>query len=559
MSRTAQVLGLQAQQPGSEGGETILAFTLILIIGALILLVGWMNVSALMVAAAVARRHEIAVRLSLGASRPRLLRQMVTESTLLALTGGALGLLMSWWFLTWKERTAVDGVSIAPDLGTFAFVLAMAVITGVLFGLSPALHATRGGVASALRDSGGGAGKKSRLQRTFVVAQIALSQPLLVLLGTMLSLVIADYQPQSAEMSRRVIAAGFRPLERGAPGQRPVDVDSLIPRIAGLPGVVNAVPEASGFAIRGIVVPGRPTRAQGDSTSTVVHVEGAAPGWFAVVDIRIILGRDVALADTAAADHRVVIGTDLARSLFGGANPVGRTLASPPLPGLGQDSITLTVIGVYDESRSSVRMTWNGGAARGTVLPRMYTAHGKQWQHDRILVRTQGPAAPYVPSSSGSCAPRHRRCRSPGCSHSSRKIRRSTRTRSRRQHWPAPAARWRCCSLAGTVRRGVALGAPAHPGDRHPHRAGRLPDARGADVPRLRMRASLVALAIGLPLSVVAMKIGMAQGVFIAPDVNPYVVGGAIALILLGVAAIATWVPARRAALVNPARTLSAE
>jgi ABC-type antimicrobial peptide transport system permease subunit len=73
------------------------------------------------------------------------------------------------------------------------------------------------------------------------------------------------------------------------------------------------------------------------------------------------------------------------------------------------------------------------------------------------------------------------------------------------------------------------------------------------------LRASLVALALGLPLSVAALKIGIAQGVVIAPQVNPYLIGGAIALILLTVAAAATWVPARRAALVNPRQTLSAE
>ena len=190
MARTANVLAMHATPPGSDRNEMILAITVVMTIGALILLVGWMNVSSLMVAAALARRHEIAVRLSLGASRLRLLRQLVTESTLLALTGGAIGLLLAWWLLVWNEKTEIDGIDLTPDAGTFAFVLAMAVATGILFGLSPALHATRGAVASAIRDSGTGTSGRSRLQRGFVVAQIALSQPLLVLLGTMISVVI---------------------------------------------------------------------------------------------------------------------------------------------------------------------------------------------------------------------------------------------------------------------------------------------------------------------------------------------------------------------------------
>ena len=87
MARTAYVLGMNERSPGNDSTEMVIAFTAMGGIGVLILLVGWMNVSSLMVAAAVARRHEIAVRLSLGASRLRLVRQLVTESTLLAVAG----------------------------------------------------------------------------------------------------------------------------------------------------------------------------------------------------------------------------------------------------------------------------------------------------------------------------------------------------------------------------------------------------------------------------------------------------------------------------------------
>ena len=111
------------------------------------------------------------------------------------------------------QKTEIDAVNVTPDFGTFAFVLGVALVTGVLFGLSPAMHATRTGVANALRDSGTGSTSRSRLQRGFVVAQIMLSMPLLVLLGVVLSVVVGDYRPLSAEMSRYVIAVGFRPLE----------------------------------------------------------------------------------------------------------------------------------------------------------------------------------------------------------------------------------------------------------------------------------------------------------------------------------------------------------
>src|SRR5204862_6727264 len=156
MARTADVLAMNALPPSEGTSDLIFGFTMISTIGILILLVAWTNVSSLMVAAAVGRRHEIAVRLSLGASRQRLLRQLLTESTLLALAGSTIGLTLAWWELTYMQRTEIDAVNIAPDLGTFAFVLAMAVATGIFFGLSPALHATRGAVSNALHDSGTG-------------------------------------------------------------------------------------------------------------------------------------------------------------------------------------------------------------------------------------------------------------------------------------------------------------------------------------------------------------------------------------------------------------------
>lgn len=561
LARTADVAGMEDPPPGDDSNEMVLGATFIIAIGVVILLVAWMNVSSLMVAAAVGRRHEISVRLSLGASRVRLLRQLVTESTLLALVGSALGLLMAWWILVWNAKTEVHGVDLAPDLGTFAFVLAMAVVTGSLFGLSPALHATRAGVASALRDSGTGTSSRSRLQRGFVVAQIALSQPLLVVLGTMLAMVIADYQPLSPEMSRRVIAVGFRPVKTGAVGQRPEAVDSLVPRLAERPEVLASVPDVTAFEVRGVFAPDRRVpNAAPDTVPTVVHVNGASPGWLSLVDVPVVLGRDVSLADTAAMDYPVVIGSDLARALWGDANPIGRVLASPALPGLEQDSIALTVVGVYDATRRVPGMTWYGGTARGDTPKRVYTARGKQWRHDRILVRTHGPAAPFVPELQ-----RFLRARAPSMPVTSVATLAQADDKAYRDTLQMSALAgaggvlalllaslglYGVVSLAVRQRTreiGVRIAVGAHP-----MQVARMFLASG-------VRVSVVALAIGLPLSIAALKVGLARGLVIAPPVNPYLIGVVIAPVLVAVAAAATWVPARRAALVDPARTLRVE
>jgi putative ABC transport system permease protein len=564
MARTASVTALNAPPPGAATEEVMLAFTLIMTIGIIILLVAWMNVSSLMVAAAVGRRHEIAVRLSLGASRLRVLRQLVTESTVLAVSGSALGLTAAWWVLTWMMKTEIDAVDLTPDLGTFSFVLIMAVVTGILFGLSPALHATRGGVSNALRDSGTGASSRSRLQRGFVVAQIALSQPLLVLLGTLLSLVIADYQPMSADMSRHVIKATFRPLASAAPGQRLEAVDSLIPRIAQRPEVLAAVPETNGVDVRGVFAVDRASRsAATDTVPTIVVLEGAAPGWFGVVDVPIVLGRDLSYADTAATDWPVVIGSDLARALWGEATPLGRTLVSPPLSGLKQDSTWLTVVGVYDAARSLPGMSFMGQPVRGSMSSsqaRVYTARGKPWDRHSVLVRTRGPAAPFVPHLQ-----RFVRNQSPSLPVTSMitlaqmdegKYHDTLRMTALAGAGGAAALLLASLGLYGVVSLAVrqrtreigiriAVGA-------HPMRVARMFLKSG-------IRASVVALAIGLPLSIAALKVGLSRGLVLAPNVNPYLIGIVIAAILVAVASAATWMPARRAALVNPARTLRAE
>jgi predicted permease len=510
-----------------------------------------------MVAAAAARRHEIAVRLSLGASRVRLLRQLVTESTLLALVGAAIGLTLAWWQLAYMQKTEIDAVDIMPDAGTTAFGLALALATGVLFGLSPALHATRTGVASALRDSGTGSTSRSRLQRAFVVVQIMLSQPLLVLLGVVLSFAALEYRPLAAGMSQQVIGVDFRPLERGAPSQRPEAVDSLIPRIAQQAEVSSVVPDIDAFDIRGIVARDRDDRvAQSDSAPTIVHMQGTPPGWFALVDVPIVLGRDVTLADTAAMDHPVVIGSDLARRFWGDANPIGRTLASPAvLP--GQNPLTMTVVGVYDASRRLPGMTWQGGAVTTNAPGRVFTAREKHWRRDRILVRTRGPAAPWLPELQ-----RFVRAEAPSLAVTRMMTLAQADAAAQRKSLEVAAGAglggalalllaslglYGVVSLAVQQRTreiGIRIAVGAHP----------------AQVARMFLksgvRVSVLALALGLPLSVAGLQVALSQGIVIAPGVNPYLIGAGIAVVLLAVATGATWIPARRAATVDPVTTL---
>src|SRR5207249_7751124 len=125
---------------------------------------------------------EIAVRLSLGASRARVIRQLLTESVMLSAWGGVLGLVILWG-VTVALRRLPTVAFFRPDLGTVVFTMSIALGTGIVCGLAPALHATRSGVAAALKDATGGASRRSRLHHTFVVAQVMLTQPLLMFVG----------------------------------------------------------------------------------------------------------------------------------------------------------------------------------------------------------------------------------------------------------------------------------------------------------------------------------------------------------------------------------------
>ena len=561
MTRLADVRHLFAVPPWNQGSEIVLAFTLMGILGILILLVGWMNVSSLMVASAVSRRHEIGVRLALGASRLRLVRQLVTESILVSTLGAALGLLVAYWFLSWMMIREVDGVDLTPDLGTFAFVASLAIATGVLFGLSPALHATKG-VAAALRDSGGGASPKSRLQRGLVVAQISLSQPLLVMLGMMLQMVISDYQPIDPATGRQVIGATFRPLQDEHAGALGVQaVAELIPRLASRPEVIAVVPAAAGYDIRGVHASDREVRdAAGNTGLTMMHLEGAAPGWFGVLDVPILLGRDITWADTNSTDRPVVIGVDLAQALWGDANPVGRRLYSPQLRGLEQDSIAMSVVGVYDSRVKVPGMVWAGADARSNIPYRVYSAYGKGWQKNRLLIRTRGPAAQHLPDLQ-----RFAITEAPSLPISSIK----TLAQLDEQEYKVTLSVSMLAGLGGiaalalaslglygvvalavrmrTREIGIRIAVGAHP-----MQVARMFLASG-------VKSAVIALLIGLPITLAGLQVLIAQGEMRMPGTLPVLLGLVIAPLLLTVAAVATWIPARRAAKVDPGLTLRAE
>lgn len=562
MSRTADVLSMLAIPPGPDRMETIVQSVMFGTIGALILLVGWMNVSSLMVAAAIARRQEIAVRLSLGASRLRILRQLVTESTLLAAGGGAVGLGLAWAALTVFANIGVGGIEIMPDGATFVFAIAISVVTGILFGLSPALHATRGTVGTAIRDSGAGSTSQSRLQRTFVTAQIALSQPLLVLLGSLLWMLSVGYDTKAPDVSSRIIVVNTYAVPRnGRDGSTVENLDSLYARIARHPEVVAVAPEAMMFE-KGLVrtTPGTPgTDETGQRTVTL---QGIVPGWLRMADLPLLLGRDVSLVDTAGtAAIPVVIGNNLARAMWGDANPIGRTLGAPRLHDMDDPNMVLSVVGVYDASRGVPTISAGGTGATDPDGPfRVFTARGKHWRSDMILVRTRGVADPFIND-----------------------LRQLIRTaapslpiefvRTLSQIEADANAEFVQGAVLAAAGGAIALlltslglyGVVSLAVQQRTREIGvRIAiGANPAAVKRLFVRSgvriAVIALLIGLPVTLAGLRVGQAQGVVPEEGPNFWLVGLGVSIALLAVASAATWGPARRASLVDPAIALRAE
>jgi predicted permease len=349
------------------------------IVSTLILLVVCTNVSGLIASSAATRGHEIAVRLSLGASRRRIVRQLVTESVILSLAGSSLGIFIYW--AAFKLAKAVPAAQYyAPDGGTLALTLVSAFAVGILFGLTPALHAARGDFRGTLNASGHGGTGPSRLQRTLVTAQITLTQPLLVVIAFLVGTILIN-SPKALPESVQEQVLKFTVNQgaiAGGPEGKAAAMERMVARIRETPGVVSVMPDAAKYWEGKFSVPEGDRAAGTEGGNHVVGNVGyyvVQPGFFKLLDVPLLAGDDKVIADSL---RTVVIGADLAQSLLGGANPVGRYIEATP-PGEKKAQRYL-VTGVYDS-----RLI---GETDQPVLYRPV----RSWWGQRYVVRTSRPA-----------------------------------------------------------------------------------------------------------------------------------------------------------------------
>ncbi len=505
----------------------------------LILLITCMNVSGLLIGVGGARRSEIAVRLSLGATRGRIIRQLVAESVVLSTTAGALDMALLWVLIKTFEARITE-LQLALDFRVAAFALAFATLTGILVGLAPAFHATRVSIAEVLKDSAAAiSGFRSSLQRAFVVAQIALTQPFLVGLGALLLIIFASIGGRASPAHyANIVSLEFDLFASGASvEQRRVEIDRLLERLASLPGVIAAVPQQAGYAVSSWVVYPADRAAESQHADEFrLITQYAPPGYFDLMGIPIVHGRDFTASETHSDATSVIVGSDLAHTLWGELNPVGRRLEHATRPG------EYIVVGVVDERSAGMSlMKGNDPLVYRPTVPGIPAV---------ILARASGPAAGLLPSIRSVVSEEAQ-----GTS-----ISRLTTLDVLEAEVRGNVTRMAAAASAGGL---LALFLSAiglysvisYAVGRRAREIG-IRTALGAQRTEVvwlflasGLRLGLVGIAIGLPLGLFALHLMLRQTGM--PQVSPLALAALIAAFVLAITAIATWIPARRAAAVD--------
>jgi predicted permease len=332
---------------------TAIATALLAIVG-LVLAIACSNLATLLLVRGAGRLKEVSVRLAVGATRAQLVRHLLTESVMLALAGGAAGCALAWWTMQWL--TSLDlpvAVDVGVDWRVLGFAFALSFVTGVVFGLAPALQSTRVEVWQTLRDDGDvrQAGRRwLTLKNALVVFQVAVS--VLLLTGTGISLqMVAAARAVRVGFAVDDVAMLETDLRYAAnPADAPRLRAEVLSRVAAIPGVQAAV-LTRGFAMEGngmgIVIEGvAGTGRQIAGASSV----WAGPGFFETMRIPILYGRALDERDRAGAPRVAVISEAMARRHFGDVNAVGRRFRSE----LGQKD-WMQVVGVARNTATADR------------------------------------------------------------------------------------------------------------------------------------------------------------------------------------------------------------
>jgi len=382
-----------AVSPGGGGLSDLRAsykVPLLLLMGmvGLVLLIACVNVANLLLARASVRSREIAVRLAIGGTPHRILQQLLTESILLAFIGGIAGSILAIWGVGVLVSIFESGATLplVPDLRVFAFTLCAIVVTGVLFGLVPALRTLRVRVSPALSDANRTtSGTKSRfgLGKGLIAGQVALSLLVLFAAGLLVrSLQKLMTQDFGYDRDHLVIAR-TDPTSAGYNNQNMKTLaDQLVARLSGTPGVRAVTYSTNGLfagteSADAIIVPGFDASQIDDRVAREDYV---GPDYFGVVGIPILAGRGIEAQDTSTSTRVAVVNEAMVKYFFHGENPIGRQFKIDDSAWLDKP---LTIVGISRNAKD------HGSGIREAVKPRFYMAFQQVPEPSQIVLEAQ--------------------------------------------------------------------------------------------------------------------------------------------------------------------------
>ena len=356
---------------------------------ALVLLIACANVASLLLSRALARRREIAVRTALGASRAVLVRQLLTESMLLAIAAGALGTALSWVgtraLIKWGASQLPPGIPIAIDMRVLLFTLASSLLAGIFFGTFPALQVSRFDLETSLRDEGRGSSTghaRTQMKSLLVIGQVALSLLLLIGAGLLLRSFgrMLGIHPGFDSHNVLTMNVSLPSVKYAKPAQQIAFFDEMLRRVSALPGVRSAAISAalplSWTRITPMLPEGQPNVPL--AQRPFIDIEAVSPQWFQTMNVPLRAGRQFSAADNAEAPKVVLVNETFARRFWPNQNPLGKHVM------VGRGPAQSEVIGITADVR-------NQGLAQDPQAQLYLPFPQLPWNDMNLLVRTMLP------------------------------------------------------------------------------------------------------------------------------------------------------------------------
>jgi len=373
---------------------------LLILIGAagFVLLIACANVANLLFARSASRSREIAIRTALGAKRSRVVRQLLTESVLLSITGGVIGVLLALWgldlLLAIGENTIPRAKEIKLDGSALGFSLLISIATGLIFGLVPALQTSKPDMNEDLKEgsrSASGSIRRNKTRSLFVIAEVAICLVLLIGAGLMIKSfaklinVSPGFNPENV-LAVNVALSGSQYRDPAAIGSF---YQRVVEQLSSLPGaksaaVVTALPMAGSFGGRYFGIEGRPPQPPGQGFNARINV--ATPGYFETMNIPLIEGRDFDSRDVRGAPDVIILNQEAVRRFWPDESPIGQRVTV--------DNKTRTVIGVVGDVKQS--------GLDIDITPEMFWAYNQvPVPFGTLIVRTAGDPAAITSSVRG--------------------------------------------------------------------------------------------------------------------------------------------------------------